>query len=187
MKYFKWYSNWKNESFVCPKCGWEGRGVCAFPNMSGVMECPECDHGVGAVEFPNLRETEEAAAQGNEEAISDLPELRERLKTIEARMKKFEFEKLEGIHQLPELDGGFLEFALDVLHLDGEDYNVVQWGDTEIWRELAFWDNVPRFDQIKDILKQKYRTRFTSLTPTNEGLEWLTGDHYYKFKQLNYK
>jgi hypothetical protein len=89
--------------------------------------------------------------------------------------------------KLPELVGESLEFTLDVLRVGGEDYHVIQLGDAEVWRELAFWDNIPRFNQIKALLKEKYGTRFKSLTPTNESLDWLTGDHYYKVKELNYK
>jgi hypothetical protein len=69
----------------------------------------------------------------------------------------------------------------------GEHYQVILMGDAEVWRELAFWDDVPRVNQIKALLKEKYGTRFKSLTPTDESLDWLTGDHFYKVKELTYK
>lgn len=187
MSILKWYSNWRKERFVCSHCGWEGPGVDTCPNETGIMECPRCDRGVGTIEFPTLRETEEAAAQGNEDAIRDLPGVREQINRIDARTKRFEREKLSSTNQLPELVGESLEFTLDVSGVDGEDYQVIQLGDAEVWRELAFWDHVPRFNEIKALLKEKYGTRFKSLTPTGNSLDWLTGDHYYKVKELTYE
>jgi hypothetical protein len=64
LKTYKWYSNWRNEQFCCSYCGWSGLGAEAFPDEVGMMECPHCDHGVGYVQFPGLRDTEKAAASG---------------------------------------------------------------------------------------------------------------------------
>jgi len=75
---------------------------------------------------------------------------------------------------------------MDVVSVDGEDYQVVRLGDAEIWRELAFWDHLQRFNEIKNILREKYRTQFKSLTPTAWSLDWLTGDHYYRSKEITY-
>ena len=44
------------------------------------IECPNCYRNLGVViEFPNLKDTEEAAAQGNEEAIKALPSFESRV------------------------------------------------------------------------------------------------------------
>jgi hypothetical protein len=183
-KKFEWYSNWKKEVFACSHCGWQGLGSEAFPDEVGMMECPRCDHGVGYVEFPSLRDTEKAAALGNEDAIRDLPERRAWIKRLEARTRRFEREKLKNVSQLPDLDGESLEFTLDVVSMDGEDYQVIRLGDAEISRELAFWDHLPRFNDIKNLLRKKYGTRFKSLTPTAWSLDWLTGDHFHRSKEL---
>ena len=53
-------------------------------------------------------------------------------------------------------------------------------------RELAFWGNMVRFNEIKDLLKQRYGTRFKSLTPTDGSLDFLTGDHYFKLQTLSW-
>jgi hypothetical protein len=118
---------------------------------------------VGYVKFPSLRDTEKAAAQGIEEAIRDLPEKRKWVKRIETRINRFEREKLKRADQLPELWGEALEFTMDVVSLDGEDYQVIRLGDVEVWRELAFWDHLQRFDEIKNILREKYGRQFKSL------------------------
>jgi hypothetical protein len=97
---------------------------------------------------------------------------------------RFEREKLKRTDQLPDLDGEALEFTLDVASREGEDYQVIRLGDIEVWREFAFWDHLQRFDEIKNILREKYGTQFKSLTPTAWSLDWLTGDHYYRVKEL---
>lgn len=136
--------------------------------------------------FPSLRDTEKAAALGNEEAIRDLPEKRAWIKRMEDRIGRFEREKLKDITQLPDLDGESLEFTLDVIKVDGEDYQVIQLGDAEVWRELAFWDHLPRFNDLKNLLREKYGAKFKSLTPTAWSLDWLTGDHYFRVKEISY-
>ena len=151
-----------------------------------MMECPQCDHGVGYLVFPNLTETEEAAAAGNQEAIQDLPEARDRLKRRQARLAKFEREELKSSSQLPDLQGESLEFTWDFVQMDEENYQVIRTGEAEVWRELAFWDNIPSFNEIKSLLRERYGARFKSLTPTEDSLDWLTGDHFSKLRELTY-
>ena len=153
------------------------------------MECPRCDHGVAYVQFPNLRDMEQAAAEGNPEAIQDLPKKREWIKRMEARMNRFWSNHLHSLEQLPELEGESLEFTWDIaVHVgrEREDFQVIKIGEREVWRELAFWDNMVRFNEIKDLLKRKYGTRFKSLTPTDGSLDFLTGDHYFKLQTLSW-
>jgi hypothetical protein len=139
---------------------------------------------------PSLRDTEQAAAAGNEEAIRDLSEKRERIRRLEARMNKFWSNHLHSLEQLPELEGDeSLEFTWDIaVHVgdENEDYQIIRVGEREVWRELAFWDNMVRFNEIKDLLKRKYGTRFKSLTPTDGSLDFLTGDHYFRLKTLSW-
>jgi hypothetical protein len=175
--------------FTCEHCGWTGKGEKTFPN-EGVLECPRCDRGVAYVQFPSLRDTEQAAAAGNEEAIRDLPEKRERIRRLEARMNRFWSNHLHSLEQLPELEGDeSLEFRWDIaVHVgeENEDVQIIKIGEKEVWRELAFWGNMGRFNEIKDLLKRKYGTRFKSLTPTDGSLDYLTGDHYFRLKTLSW-
>jgi hypothetical protein len=187
---YAWYSDWRILEFTCEHCGWTGKGEKTCPNEGGVLECPRCDRGVAYVQFPNLRDMEQAAAEGNPEAIQDLPKKRERIRRLEARMNKFWSNHLHSLEQLPELEGDEpLEFAWDIkVHVgdEREDFQIIKIGEMEVWRELAFWDNILRFNEIKDLLKQKYGTRFKSLTPTDGSLDWLTGDHYFRLKTLSW-
>jgi hypothetical protein len=186
---YAWYSDWRILEFTCEHCGWTGKGEKTCPNEGGVLECPRCDRGVAYVQFPNLRDMEQAAAEGNPEAIRDLPEKRERIRRLEARMNKFWSNHLHSLEQLPELEGESLEFIWDIkVHVgdENEDYQIIRVGEREVWRELAFWDNMVRFNEIKDLLKRKYGTRFKSLTPTDGSLDFLTGDHYFKLQTLSW-
>jgi hypothetical protein len=49
------------------------------------------------------------------------------------------------LDQLPELAGDGLEFTWDFAEMDGETYQIIQPGNAEIWRELAFFENIDRF------------------------------------------
>ena len=80
---FKWYGGWQRQRLSCSRCGWTGivetKDLGDLFSDSATIECPRCYRSLGVVLFPNLRETEEAAAQANEEAIQALPEMKNRL------------------------------------------------------------------------------------------------------------
>ncbi len=78
--------------------------------------------------FPNLSDTEEAAAQGNEEAIRALPGMQDRLKHFQARNEQFERNKLQSVDQLLELEGNSLEFLWDVADAGGDTYQIIRLG-----------------------------------------------------------
>jgi hypothetical protein len=53
---------------------------------------------------------------------------------------------------------------LDVTKIEGEDYHVIRLGDAEIWWELALGDHLPRFNELKNLLREKSGAKFKSLT-----------------------
>jgi hypothetical protein len=64
-----------DEAVRCERCGWHGHGSeLAHESFREVMEvnCPECDARIQLLSFPTNEETEEAAAAGNPEAITNL-------------------------------------------------------------------------------------------------------------------
>jgi hypothetical protein len=105
-------------------------------------------------------------------------------------LERFDQEKLRSADQLPDLDGESLEFEWDFQKGDdgdGDFYQVIRAGDVEVWRELAFFNNIRRFEEIKGLLRTRYGTRFKSLTPTAASIEWLSGDNLGKALQLSYE
>lgn len=136
--------------------------------------------------YPNLQETKEAAAQGNDEAIKALPSFQRRVEHNRALLDRFEKEKLRSTDQLANLKGDSLAFEWDFQKgNDGEWYQVIRAGDVELWRELAFFNSPRRFEEIKGLLKAKYGTRFKSLTPTPSSVEWLSGDNLGRARQIS--
>ena len=63
---------------------------------------------------------------------------------------------------------------------------MIRAGSVVVWRELAFFNNMRRFEEIKGMLRAKYGTRFKSLTPTPASIEWLSGDNLGKALQISY-
>ena len=189
-KAWEYYSGWQREPCTCSECGWTGtvsHKDLEAGDVAAIIECPKCYHSLGVVLYPNLQETREAAAQGNEEAIKALPAFETRIKDNWELLDRFEREKLSRADQLPNLNGESLEFVWDFQkEADGEFYQVIRAGEAEVWRELAFFNNMRRFEEIKGMLKAKYGARFKSLTPTAASLEWLSGDSLGKALQISH-
>jgi hypothetical protein len=186
----KFYSNWQQEIFACAECGWTGK--VAFEDLdvgdvAAIIECRNCYSRLGIVLYPNLEDAEEAAAQGNTEAIQMLPEFKERIENNWKLLDRFEQEKIRSADQLLELEGRSLEFHWDLVKgEDGEWYQSIRHRDSEVWRELAFFNNLSRFEETKELLKAKYGTRFKSLTPTQRSIEWLSGDNLGRALQITH-
>jgi hypothetical protein len=154
--------------------------------FEAIIQCPKCQRRMGEVLFPNLKDTEEAAAQGNTEAQLRLPESLRELRHEETRILRFEQQKISSVDQIPELAGDNLDFIWEFAEIDGEFYQIILMGNVEIWRELAFFENIDRFNEVKKLLRRKYGPRFKALTPSRESLEWLCGDNAGKLFQLSY-
>lgn len=175
---FKYYDDWRNAILTCPVCGWQGRWEQANVNhYSELMdaECPKCESAapmLAIVSYATAAETKQAAAEGNAEAGRELGAI---LK-MESRRETFERDKLKSIDQLPDLPDAECEFVWDIVEDGKEGFQVIRLGERVIWRELAFWENLDRFGEIEQLLKQKYGTRFKSLKPTEGSRMWLYGD-----------
>jgi hypothetical protein len=184
-----YYSTWRDEQFVCNHCGWTGKvgsQDLEVGDVAAIIECPKCYSSLGVLLYPNLQETKEAAALGNDEAIKALPSFASRVEHNHALLDRFEKEKLRRADELPNVDGDSLEVDWDFQKGDdGEWYQVIRVGDVELWRELAFFNNLRRFEEIKELLKLKYGTRFKSLTPTPASIEWLSGDNLGRALQIS--
>jgi hypothetical protein len=47
--------------------------------------------------------------------------------------------------------------------------------DQEVLREIAYWNNKDRFDQVNDMLKERYGIRFRGLNPTFRSSTYIYG------------
>jgi hypothetical protein len=74
--------------------------------------------------YPNLQETKDAAAHGNESAIKALPDFEARIERNWELLDRFEEEKIWSADQLPELNGESLAFDWDFEKGDDGDFYV---------------------------------------------------------------
>src|SRR5579864_1930363 len=171
---FKYYDDWRNAILTCPVCGWQGRWEQANVNhYSELMdaECPKCESHppmLAIVSYATAAETKQAATEGNAEAGRELGPI---LK-MENRRTSFERDKLKCVDQLPDLPDAECEFIWDIVEDGKEGFQEIRIGDHVIWREVAFWENLERFGEIEELLKQKYGKRFKGLKATEGSRMW---------------
>jgi hypothetical protein len=103
-----YYSTWRDEQFVCNHCGRAGKvgyEDLEVGNVAAIIECRKCYRSLGVVLYPNLQETRDAAAKGNDKAIKALPSFASRVEHNWELLDRFEKEKLRRADQLPNLGG----------------------------------------------------------------------------------
>jgi hypothetical protein len=159
---------------ACRSCGWRGtmrEGSREFYSELFDVSCPRCDTMLLIVPYPTPDEIRQAAAAGDVRALEELANL----ERAEGSRARFERVKLKRADELPDVEGDGLEFVWDWEgHEPGE--TVIRLGEREIWREPARWEGYERFDAVKAILKERYGSRFRSLTPTERSTLYLYGD-----------
>lgn len=175
-KHFGWFEKWRQSPLRCEQCGWEGplnsRTMGTYRDLQD-FECPSCEKILAIVAYPTDDEIRNAAAAGNQEAAGELTSLMAR----DEREERFTASKLSRPDQLPDLEGDVLEFAWDFEEEDDEAWVIIRCGERTIWQELAHWEDIPRFNEVKDLLRSKYGTRFRSMKPTPAAKLYLFGDN----------
>lgn len=166
-----YYGKWKEDSYVCDKCGWKGRGE---EGAQGEMfselfeiECPSCGRRLDVVLYPTIEES-----RANWEKVSDADKA-----MIEAReqfIKESESRCLESPGELPDVEGDNLIFVWDQQKGD----TVISYGKEIIWREPAFYEGYSRFEEVAEILKKKYGAKLKDLTPAERSQNYLLGDSF---------
>lgn len=167
----RYYDYEENEELTCPRCGWNGTAKEGDKESYSELfdvSCPNCEQMLLIVSYPTTGETEEAAKGGNKEALEELASLRRRHEFLES----FERDRLRSPQQLPELEGETLSFVWD----QEEKRTVIRIGDMVIWSEPAIYEGWERFNEVKNVLKQKYGPRFHRITPTMRSEMYLYGD-----------
>ena len=124
------------------------------------------------VPHPTAEETRAAAAAGNPRAQADIPSVDAR----EAWIRRAEKLELKRASQLPQLPGDELRIDWDYDEHDDERWTVLRHGDTELWRELAFYEGYERFAEVFEILRERYGSRLSEVGPTPASELYLYGD-----------
>ena len=65
----------------------------------------------------------------------------------------------------------------DFEDVDGGHDAVIRLKSQDVWREPALWEGSDRFLEVKALLKERYGSRFRSLTPTEGSELYLYGDN----------
>lgn len=162
---------------TCAGCGWSGsakEGGSEYYRDLFDVSCPKCLTMLLVVPFPTHEQTKAAAAAGNEKAKAELPSVEWR----EAFFGNFERVKLKSPDELPDIRGDQkLDFIWDSETDEMKPGNVViVCNNVVIWREPELYEGWSRFTEVKNIIKEKYGTRFKSLTPSDRACLCLYGD-----------
>lgn len=173
---FDYYSNWNSEELICEKCGHKNKaGDCSdLCSITGsiVFDCANCDESLGMLYMPSQEQAEQAARNGNPEAIKDL----ESNRVHKDRVERVITSQLKNASQIPQIEGTKLHLCLDLVNENEETYFLLKHGDDIIWKELVFYEETSRFREILDILREKYGDRLKSLISTSSAERSLLGD-----------
>ena len=104
--------------------------------------------------------------------VAELADMEEEARRRKARMATL----LAAPEQLPDLSGDDLVIEWDLTDEDGEGVQVLRHEGEVIWREAGFYESYKRFEEVFEILQQRYGERFRELRPTRHSEVWLYGD-----------
>ena len=157
-----YYDYNENQILTCKHCQWSGMakdGSKEYFDQLFTVDCPQClePPSLLAVDYPTIEETKEAAAKGNEEALSNLPvaliveQARKLNKLAEALVKERIKGMRKGTADIPNWTHSFHvrdalivgDFSHEVV-LGGMLHDIVEDGNTSIdnLRELGFSERV---------------------------------------------
>jgi hypothetical protein len=168
------YYTYKEESFSCNHCGWNGKGADLEQgemfDALFELDCPACHEKLTFISYPT---TTDARANWDR-----LPEVdRMQVEIIERRLDLFDRVSLKSPDQLPDI--GESEFVLlwdfaDIPQVGGT--TLIRLGDRQIFAEPAFYEGYKRFMEVAEVLKAKYGNALQDLVPTDKSRMFLYGD-----------
>jgi len=167
------YYDWRETKVECPGCRWNGAGseMAQGETFEGGAEhhCPRCGHYFGFQSYPT-------ADQVRTDPRAD-PSDKRALAVREERLARHEATKLTSHVQLPSLNPTPAHLDWDVVEIAEGEFEVqIRHGDRVIWREMSWYENYARFEEVAIILKQKYGQALKDLVPTRRSQLDLFGD-----------
>ena len=176
-KHVAYYAFDRHGNVTCPHCGAQANVDDWIENYDELFDvtCGKCGVMLYIVSYPTFEEVREWAERGHPAAIADLPGLDKR----EAFLARATASQPKSPDELPELEGDQLAFTWAFQRDEDENGDhvvAVSLGETELWCEVAFWEGYDRFNELRELLRERYRERFVSLTPTEASYLYLLGD-----------
>lgn len=184
-KHYGYFDDWRHARLRCAACGWEGSldpDTLGLYNELQDFGCPGCGEILAVIPHPTSDETRRAAARGNPEALKMLA----CLAAQEERHARFTASKLSRPAQLPDLEGDSLEFIWDFKEESDEVWITIRLLDRTLWEELAHWEDWRRFNEVKDLLRERYGRQFRSMKPTRAADLYLFGDDIGSIEKIEY-
>jgi len=128
---------------------------------------------MGVCAYPTRKEAEEVW-----DLLPEVDRLQFELQDMFARA--CEAHELKRADQLPAIDEGSFALVCDVEEREGfpQHWIVIRLGSRAIWSEPAIYEGVERFEEIADLLKQRYGAAVVDLEPTLAGQAFLYGDRW---------
>ena len=170
-----YYSTWRTDTFTCD-CGWTGVGrALAVEPFRDLFEihCPRCDSRFATISYPDQVETAEAAAQGNVEAIHELP----KFSAYEQTQMELALSR-QQIPALPDFEGDELTFTFAIE--GGQSLNpdslLLLHDGVEIYRERSsfeWWGSIP---ELCTLLLERFPGRIAWIDPTGDARALLGDD-----------
>jgi len=172
---FNYYDNWKTEVLSCDQCGWQGtfdQGSVETYRELMDCQCPRCHDDaprLAIVNYPTREETKanwHKLSEGEQQTFLD----REKRETLWLGMM------LTENSELPDIDEEHIVITWHFADEEGEWWTILKHKDTVLWREFAFYEAYPRFEQVVEILKGRYGERLVDVIPTRAARYYLYGD-----------
>lgn len=162
-------SIWKNSTFQCDRCNWQGLGKDA--RMGNVftelfeLDCPKCNkERIAIIGFPT---TAEIRKYGNETEKQNLTQ-------TEKFLQKVEMMKLKSVDDIIDIEDDDIVITWD----HEKTYTVIKHNDKVIWKEIALYEGYERYLEVGELLKQKYGTKLKDFIPTERSELYLYGDRF---------
>ena len=169
-----YFDNWKAADYSCRKCNWKGQGkefklLDSF-DWGAEYACPKCSAKIFNLVYPTHEE------KANYDKLSPVDraslDMRERREAIALR------HQLNSPSQLPAIGEKWFVLMWDAEDVNGRSETLIKCGEKVIFRELAFYEDYPRFGEVAEILKERYGKALLDLIPTPVGKHYLYGDKW---------
>ena len=172
------YYQYKNQSYRCNKCGWEGLGSEADENdeINSFLAlcCPKCYKNIDCISYPTI---EESLEYGSDEEKAHAHKKQEFIDHVMAY-------RLKSSDQLPDIETDKIIISLreDESEAGDDSHIVLYWNSKELWREIRTYEYYDRYLELGKILKEKYGERLIDFEV--ECSTYLGGDCSFSFDKV---
>ena len=167
-----YYDGWEETESVCSECKWQGKlGDASHESFAELMEvnCPKCFTRLELVMFPTVEEAKSAAPK-----LSAAEQEFNRL--IAEFRTRFESLKLRDANELPDIQDSTIVLVWDHFTPDRPHLVEIRHGPKVIWNEPPLYEGFERFEEVVEILREKYGARLYDVVPTKRSYVYLLGD-----------